>query len=107
MNEWMNGVLVHDSTLIRLYWTEDNLGVWDEFVMIHASGAGSIARPGIYNAVYTINSVYTAQFTQLSLHNSVHTARFTLPFTQLSLHTQKFTHRLHNTIYTALFRQHS
>ena len=27
----MNGVLGHDSELLRLYWAGDNLGEWDEF----------------------------------------------------------------------------
>ena len=27
----MNGVLGHDSALLRLYWAGDNLGKWDEF----------------------------------------------------------------------------
>ena len=31
MNEWMNGVLGHDSALFKLYWGRDNLGEWDEF----------------------------------------------------------------------------
>ena len=31
MNEWMNGVLCHDSALLRLYWAGDNLGEWFEF----------------------------------------------------------------------------
>ena len=29
--EWMNGVLGHDTALLRLYWARDNLGEWDEF----------------------------------------------------------------------------
>ena len=37
--------LSHDSTLVRLYWAGDNLVNEMNFVMNHASGAGSIARP--------------------------------------------------------------
>ena len=29
-NEWMKGVLGHDSALLRLYWAGDYLGEWDE-----------------------------------------------------------------------------
>ena len=29
--EWMNGVLGHDSALVRLSWAGDNLGEWGEF----------------------------------------------------------------------------
>ena len=29
--EWMNGVLGHNSVLLRLYRAGDNLGKWDEF----------------------------------------------------------------------------
>ena len=31
MNEWMIGVIGHDSALLKLYWAGDNLGEWDEF----------------------------------------------------------------------------
>ena len=30
-NEWMIGILGHDSALSRLYWARDNLGEWDYF----------------------------------------------------------------------------
>ena len=42
----MNGVLGHDSALIRLYWAGDNLGANEmNVVMNHAAGAGSITQP--------------------------------------------------------------
>ena len=41
----MNGVLGHDSVLIRLYWAGATWGNEVNFVMNHAPGAGSIARP--------------------------------------------------------------
>ena len=44
-NEWMIGVLGHNSALVRLYWAGDNLGEWDEFCYEPSPGAGSIAWP--------------------------------------------------------------
>ena len=41
----MNGVLYHDSALLRLYWADANLGNKMNFVMNHAPIAGSITRP--------------------------------------------------------------
>ena len=39
------GVLGHNSALGRLHWAGDNLGYQINFVMKHATGAWSIARP--------------------------------------------------------------
>ena len=42
----MNGVLLdHYSAPVRLYWAGDDLVNEMNFVMDHAPGAGSIARP--------------------------------------------------------------
>ena len=41
----LNGVLGHDSALLRLTWAEDNLVNEMNSVMNHTPGAGSIARP--------------------------------------------------------------
>ena len=41
----MNGVLGHDSALVRLYWAGATRANETDFVMNHTPGAGSIARP--------------------------------------------------------------
>ena len=44
-NSRVNGVLGHNSELLRLYWTRDNLGEWDEICKNHVPGTGQIAQP--------------------------------------------------------------
>ena len=44
-NEWMMGVLGHDSAMLRLYWAGDNQGECDELCYESPPGAGSITQP--------------------------------------------------------------